>query len=80
MKRVLIASSIIVLALLPPLQAAESTTRFRIEEATIDGIQAAILKGELTSTQVVEMYLKRIKACGRPRYRLAGSPRARAEA
>ena len=26
---------------------------FKIDEATIDGIQAAILKGELTSTQVV---------------------------
>jgi Asp-tRNA(Asn)/Glu-tRNA(Gln) amidotransferase A subunit family amidase len=62
MKRVLITSSIMVLTLLPPMQAAESTATFKIEEATIDGIQSAILKGELTSTQVVEMYLKRIKA------------------
>ncbi len=62
MKRVLITSSILLLTLLPSLQAAESTATFKIEEATIDGIQSAILKGELTSTQVVEMYLKRIKA------------------
>ena len=55
-----------VLTLLPSLQAAESTATFKIEEATIDGIQSAILKGELTSTQVVEMYLKRIKAYDGP--------------
>jgi len=45
---------------------AASTASFRVEEATIDGIQAAILKGELTSTQVVELYLKRIKAYDGP--------------
>src|SRR5262249_29446881 len=39
-----------------------SSTKFRIEEVTIDGIQSEILKGRLTSTQVVEMYLQRIKA------------------
>jgi amidase len=39
---------------------------FRIEEATIDSIQSAILKGELTSTQVVQLYLKRIKAYDGP--------------
>ena len=39
---------------------------FRIEEATIDGIQVAILKGELTSTQVVQLYLKRIQAYDGP--------------
>src|SRR5262249_26033304 len=32
------------------------------EEATIDGIQTAIMKGELTSTRVVQLYLNRIKA------------------
>lgn len=48
-----------------PLLAA-STPTFRIEEATIDSIQSAILKGDLTSTQVVEMYLKRIKAYDGP--------------
>jgi amidase len=36
--------------------------RFQIEEATIESIQAAILRGELTSSQVLQMYLARIKA------------------
>src|SRR2546423_9312130 len=35
---------------------------FRIEETTIDDIQSAILKGQLTSTRVVQLYLNRIKA------------------
>jgi amidase len=37
-------------------------SEFQIEEATIEDIQAAILKGELTSTRVVQLYLNRIKA------------------
>ncbi|MEE8160418.1 MAG: hypothetical protein V3T61_02145, partial [Acidobacteriota bacterium] len=37
-------------------------TRFRLEEATIADLQAAILRGELTSTRVVQLYLNRIKA------------------
>jgi Asp-tRNA(Asn)/Glu-tRNA(Gln) amidotransferase A subunit family amidase len=49
-----------------PLRAAPGPPTFRLEEATIDGIQSAILKGELTSTQVVELYLKRIKAYDGP--------------
>ena len=40
----------------------EQTARFQIVEATIAEIQAGILSGELTSTQVVELYLSRIKA------------------
>jgi Asp-tRNA(Asn)/Glu-tRNA(Gln) amidotransferase A subunit family amidase len=36
--------------------------KFRIEEATIEDIQTAILRGELTSTRVVQLYLNRIKA------------------
>ena len=40
--------------------------RFHIDEATIDGTQSEILKGRLTSTQVVEMYLRRIKAYDGP--------------
>jgi len=47
--------------LTPPLVSAK-TAKFRIEEATIEDIQAAILRGELTSTRVVQLYLKRIKA------------------
>lgn len=35
---------------------------FQIEEATIDDIQTAILKKRITATDVVEMYLERIKA------------------
>ena len=38
------------------------TAKFRVEEATVEDIQAAILRGELTSTQVVQLYLTRIKA------------------
>ena len=38
------------------------TAKFQIEEATIEDIQAAILRGELTSTRVVQLYLNRIKA------------------
>ncbi len=39
---------------------------FQIEEATIGDIQAAILGGDLTSTQVVEAYLARIEAYNGP--------------
>src|ERR1051325_1226716 len=35
---------------------------FQIEEATIESIQSAILRKEVTSTRVVELYLARIKA------------------
>src|SRR5688572_12919883 len=66
MKRGLAASSALLLALLAPLRAAEPTKAFQIEEATIDGIQSAILKGELTSTEVVKRYLARIKAYDGP--------------
>jgi hypothetical protein len=44
----------------PPVSA--QTAKFQIEEATIEDIQAAILRGELTSTRVVQLYLSRIKA------------------
>jgi hypothetical protein len=48
--------------LLTPSLASAQTTKFPIEEATIEDIQAAILRGELTSTQVVQLYLNRIRA------------------
>jgi amidase len=68
--RIRFASCILLLAFCTtaaaPLLAAKSTAKFTIEEATIDGIQSAILKGELTSTQVVQLYLKRIKAYDGP--------------
>src|SRR5262245_38323465 len=48
--------------LLTPSLVSGQTTKFKIEEATIEDIQAAILRGELTSTQVAQFYLSRIKA------------------
>ncbi len=42
--------------------AREQSAPFQIEEATIAEIQAAILGGDLTSTQMVGLYLDRIKA------------------
>jgi amidase len=45
-----------------PLLASAQTAKFRIEEAKIEDIQAAILRGELTSTRVVQLYLNRITA------------------
>ena len=59
MFRQLAVASLILLA--PSLVSAQTAT-FRIEEATIEDIQSAILRGELTSTQVVKSYLTRIKA------------------
>ena len=59
MLRQLALASFILLA--PSLVSAE-TAKFRVEEATIEDIQAAILRRELTSTQVVQLYLARIKA------------------
>jgi hypothetical protein len=46
-------ASFIVLA---PSLASAQPAKFQIEEATIEDIQAAILKGELTSTLVVQLY------------------------
>ena len=59
MLRQLAFASLLLLA--PPLASAQ-TAKFRIEEATIEDIQAAILRGELTSTRVVQLYLNRIQA------------------
>ncbi len=59
MLRQLALASFILLA--PSLVSAQ-TAKFQIEEATIEDIQAAILRGELTSTRIVQLYLNRIKA------------------
>src|SRR3954468_17326921 len=48
--------------LLTPSLVSAQTAKFQIEEATIEDIQAAILRRELTSTRVVQLYLNRIKA------------------
>jgi amidase len=47
---------------LPAARAAEKATTFKVEEATIAGIQKAILEKKLTVTQLVKIYLTRIKA------------------
>src|ERR1700684_2545459 len=61
----IIANSVVTMAMpVPP--AASPRPGFQIEEATIEGIQSAILKGDLTSTQVVQLYLTRIKAYNGP--------------
>src|SRR3989442_7550620 len=51
--------------LVPGLVSAQ-TAKFRIEEAAIEDIQSAILRGELTSTRIVDIYLNRIKAYNGP--------------
>jgi amidase len=48
--------------LLTPALATAQNEKFQIEEATIEDIQAAILRRELTSTGVLRLYLDRIKA------------------
>jgi amidase len=48
--------------LLTPSMVSAQTANVHIEEATIEDIQAAVLRGELTSTRVVKLYLNRIKA------------------
>src|SRR5438874_8315773 len=58
LRHLLVAS----LILLVPGLASAQTVKVRIEEATIEDIQAAILRGELTSTRIVQLYLNRIKA------------------
>ncbi|HYM17683.1 MAG TPA: amidase [Micropepsaceae bacterium] len=55
------AASLVLLALAPSLLTAQPK-KFQIEEATIEDIQSAIQKGEVTSTQIVQLYLDRIKA------------------
>ena len=58
----ILANSAITVVTAVPLPAAAGAGTFQIEEATIDGIQSAIRKGDLTSTRVVQLYLNRIKA------------------
>jgi Asp-tRNA(Asn)/Glu-tRNA(Gln) amidotransferase A subunit family amidase len=64
--RAAVAAAILSLSAPTPVGAAASPSRFQIEEATIDSIQSAILRGNLTSTQVVQAYLKRIQAYDGP--------------
>jgi amidase len=57
-----LALALVGILLVPPRSNAGRAAAFQIEEATIEDIQAAILRKEVTSTRVVEMYLERIKA------------------
>jgi amidase len=57
----IVANVVFTLAIPVSVQAAPPP-KFQVEEATIAGIQAAIRRGDLTSTRVVELYLDRIKA------------------
>lgn len=57
-----LTAAIGILFVLMPEPASAQTPKFRIEEATIEDIQTAIMRGELTSTRVVQLYLNRIKA------------------
>src|SRR5262245_343487 len=62
MRRLAFALVIGICVALVPLPASGQSAKFRVEEATIESIQAAIVRGELTSARVVELYLNRIKA------------------
>jgi amidase len=61
LRQLTLAASCIVALLAPSLIAAQPQ-KFQIEEATIETIQSAIMRGEVTSTRVVQLYLNRIKA------------------
>src|SRR5215471_9793174 len=50
------------LLLLTPSLVSAQNAKFQIEETTIEDIQAAILRGELTSTRLVQLYLNRIRS------------------
>ena len=62
MVRKLAFASLASFILLAPALVTAQTASFRIEEATIDDIQSAIMRGELTSTRLLQLYLNRIKA------------------
>src|SRR5712675_3151541 len=49
-----------------PFAVANGKTKFQVEEATIAGIQQAILAKQLTATELVKLYLARIKAYNGP--------------
>jgi len=59
LRKLALAATYIFLA---PSLASAQTAQFQIEEATIETIQSAIMRGELTSTRVVQLYLNRIRA------------------
>ena len=60
LRRLALAAALLFLA--PSFAHAVQAPKFQVEETTIDAIQAAIMKAEVTSTRVVQLYLNRIKA------------------
>lgn len=62
----LLALAPVVVCLTTTTQAAEKKSGFHLEEATISDIQNAILHHQITSTQLVKLYLARIKAYNGP--------------
>src|SRR5215831_4413036 len=62
LRKLALASLVASFILLTPAPVTAQTASFRIEEATIEDIQGAIMRGELTSTRLVQLYLNRIKA------------------
>jgi Asp-tRNA(Asn)/Glu-tRNA(Gln) amidotransferase A subunit family amidase len=62
----LLAGAALPLLLTAHIAHAADKTTFNVEEATIADIQSAILKKELTSTELVKLYLARIKAFNGP--------------
>jgi amidase len=61
-KRTLGSLVLLLLSALAPTVASAHFRSFRVEEATIEDIQRAILSRQITTTQLVRMYLERIKA------------------
>ena len=53
---------LLALAIGTPTHAAPMPGKFHLQEATIQDIQQSIQSGSLTSTDIVTLYLKRIKA------------------
>ena len=55
---------ILLISVVPAVEAASSS--FHVEEATISDLQNAILAKRVTATQIVKLYLERIKAYNGP--------------
>ena len=58
----LTAAAVSLTAIEAPARVQNNRPRFHLQEATIAGIQQAIMSGEITTTRLVELYLARIKA------------------
>ncbi len=63
--RTLVAMSVVAAMSVPASPAAAQQGSFRFQEATIAGIHAALASGQLTCTQLTQLYLDRIAAYDR---------------